>query len=426
MNIQTLHQLFLQHPSICTDTRKSKPKSLFFALKGENFDANIFAEEALAKGCSYAIVDNAEVVVNDQYLLVKNVLETLQALANYHRNYCNAKIIGITGTNGKTTTKELTHAVLATTYETIATQGNLNNHIGVPLTLLRLTPTTDIGVIEMGANHPGEIAELCAIAQPDYGIITNVGTGHIEGFGSFEGVVETKTELYKAISQKQGTLFVNLDNGILSEKAKTSECKLYSYGTKYAQIVAKYIVASPFLRLEIEGTEITTKLLGSYNFENVVAAYTIGKFFDLTKSKILTAIANYAPTNNRSQLIKTSNNTLLLDAYNANPTSMKAAILNFDQTDYSNKMLILGDMLELGHLSETAHQEIKTLLKKLNLAEKTWLVGKNFNTKKTAPFTYFSTTAKAKEELQKAAIVDKQILIKGSRGIQLENLIEML
>lgn len=426
MKTAELHQLFLQHPELCTDTRKATKNSLFFALKGDKFDANSFAKEALERGCSYAIIDNPKVAKNKRYIVVKDVLETLQKLANYHRNYCKAKIIAITGTNGKTTTKELIHAVLATTYKTIATEGNLNNHIGVPLTLLRLTPTTEIGVIEMGANHPKEIANLCAIAAPDYGIITNVGTGHIEGFGSFEGVVKTKTELYQAIAQKKGTLFINTDNAILSQKAKDSGAQLYSYGTQHAQVTGEFIAASPFLSATIEGKKIISQLLGAYNFENILAAYAIGNFFQVQQQHNLTALANYTPKNNRSQLIETAHNTLLLDAYNANPTSMRAAILNFAQTEYPQKRLILGDMLELGHLSKSAHQEIKSLLQEQKLDTNTWLVGKHFSEEKTGNFTYFSSAQEVKKQLQKTPLKNVQILLKGSRGIKLESLVEML
>lgn len=426
MEIAKLHALFLKYPKICTDTRKATKDSIFFALKGENFDANDFAKDALEKGCSLAIVDKPTVALNEQYIIVKDVLKTLQDLANYHRHYCNTKIIGVTGTNGKTTTKELIRTVLATTYETIATEGNLNNHIGVPLTLLRLTPTTEIAVIEMGANHLHEIAQLCQIVEPNYGIITNIGTGHIEGFGSLEGVIKTKTELYEAVEKNNGTLFVNTDNEILSEKAEVVNTQIYSYGTQHSQIKGKFIEASPFLKLEIEDTELQTKLLGAYNFENILAAYAIGKFFGVAKQDNLSALANYISQNNRSQLIETESNTLLLDAYNANPTSMRAAILNFAQTNYPNKMLILGDMLELGHLSSPSHEEIKTLLQEKELEAKTWLVGSHFSENKSGQFRYFENANQVSKQLSQTPLKGKQILIKGSRGIRLESLVKML
>lgn len=426
MKIAELHSLFIENPHICTDTRKSKEGSLFFALKGENFDANDFAQNALEKGCSYAIVDKASVAINSKYVLVENVLKTLQELANFHRNYCKAKIIGITGTNGKTTTKELIHEVLKTSYETVATEGNLNNHIGVPLTLLRLTPTTQIGIIEMGANHPNEIAQLCAISEPDYGIITNVGTGHIEGFGSFEGVLKTKLELYEAVAKKQGALFVHSKNNILSEQLKNYNTKVYSYGTSQDFAAGHYLSASPFLKLSLDETIVQTQLIGAYNFENVLAAYTIGKFFEVAKDNSLQAISDYLPSNNRSQLIETGKNTILLDAYNANPTSMRAAILNFAQTNYSAKRLILGDMLELGALTQSAHQEIKDLLKELKLEDVTWLVGNHFSQDCNGIFNYFKNTEEVAKKLAETPLQEKQILIKGSRGIKLESLVKML
>ncbi len=426
MKIAELHKLFLECPKICTDTRKAEDNSLFFALKGENFDANDFANEALKKGCKYAIVDKKAVATDERYILVENVLTTLQELANFHRNYCSAKIIGITGTNGKTTTKELTSTILAKKYKTISTQGNLNNHIGVPLTLLSLKEDTEIGVIEMGANHLNEIAELCAISEPDFGIITNVGTGHIEGFGSFEGVFKTKTELYQAVVKRNGLLFVNTDNELLSNKATELHDRIYSYGTAQSQAIGLFENASPFLTLSLDDTPLQTQLIGAYNFENVLTAYSIGKYFDVPKAEILEAIANYIPKNNRSQLVETERNILILDAYNANPTSMKEAIISFSETDFTDKKLILGDMLELGHLSESSHLEIKELLVKLNLDAQTFLVGQHFSKEKSGNFIYFENTEKIATFLQENTLQDKHILIKGSRGIRLENLVKVL
>ncbi len=426
MTIAALHSLFLQHPQICTDTRNIVQNSLFFALKGDNFDANNFASDALEKGCSYAIVDNPKIARNNHYIVVENVLKTLQELANYHRKHCKAKVLAITGTNGKTTTKELIKSVLATTYETIATEGNFNNHIGVPLTLLHITKKTEIAIVEMGASNLNEISELCAIAEPDYGIITNVGTGHIEGFGSFEGVVKTKTELYEALAQKGGTIFVNSDDSILSEKAKNYECPIFSYGTKEAQVQGNYLSSTPLLKAVLENTEIETHLLGAYNFENVLAAYAIGKFFKIDKQKAFKALSDYSPNNNRSQLLKTKTNTIILDAYNANPTSMRAAILNFAAIEYPNKRLILGDMLELGGVSKSSHKLIKELLQEQKLDTKTWLVGKHFSYDKCGNFTYFDTTQEVTDYLKQNPITESQILIKGSRGIKLESLVNTL
>lgn len=427
MEIATIHKLFLRYPTICTDTRKIKGNSLFFALKGANFDANNFAEEALEKGAAYAIVDSEKFAGNQRCIVVKDTLKTLQELANYHRNYCKARVLAITGTNGKTTTKELIKAVLETNYRVIATEGNLNNHIGVPLSLLKMTDETEIAIIEMGANHLGEIAQLCTIAQPDYGIITNVGIGHIEGFGSFEGVVKTKTELYTAIAEKGGTVFVNLDNTILSEKADISHCKIYGYGTNdNAKAKGSFTSAYPLLSVLLDNIPLDTSLLGAYNFENVLAAYAIGKFFNVDRQKSLNALANYTSSNNRSQLIETDKNTIILDAYNANPTSMRAAILNFAQTAYLNKLLILGDMLELGHLSNSAHQDIKELITEAGLEKQTWLVGQHFSRKTEGNFTYFKNAQEVTNCLAKTPLHNKQILIKGSRGIKLESLVKML
>ncbi len=426
MEIEKLHKIFLENPSICTDTRAIGHNSLFFALKGERFDANDFAADALKKGSKYAIVDRQDVAINEKYILVDNVLQTLQQLANYHRKYCKAKILGITGTNGKTTTKEFINAVLTKKYKVIATEGNLNNHIGVPLTLLRLTPETEIGIVEMGANHPNEIAELCEIAEPDYGIISNIGTAHIEGFGSVEGIFKTKTALYEAVARKKGTIFVNADDEMLFQKANELCQSVHSYGTEKGESKGKLGNPSLLLQIVLDGAKVQTQLFGIFNLPNILAAYAIGSYFDVPKEAILEATANYIPQNNRSQIYKTSKNLLILDAYNANPTSMEISILSFEYIEGLNKHLILGDMLELGHLSEKYHQRIKDLLQELHLEEKTWLVGQNFSKNKVGRFSYFETTENVMEYLQQNPLEKKQILIKGSRGIKLENLVKML
>ncbi len=426
MEITKIHKLFLENQNICTDTRKVQKNSIFFALKGENFDANNFAADALQKGCKYTIVDKPQIAINDRYILVKNVLTTLQKLANYHRNYCNTKIIGITGTNGKTTTKEFINAVLKQKYNTIATDGNLNNHIGVPLTLLRLTPETEIGIIEMGANHPNEIAELCEIAEPDYGIITNIGTAHIEGFGSVQSIFKTKIALYEAVAKKNGTLFVNADDKQLSQKANELCKSVYSYGIKQGKAIGKLGKPSLFLQINLDEKPVQTQLFGIFNLQNVLAAYAVGKYFDIPQDTILKSIENYAPQNNRSQIKETKKNLLILDAYNANPTSMENSILSFEHTNCPGKHLILGDMLELGSLSQTSHEKIKELLKKKNLDNKTWLVGEHFSKSEVGNFTYFKNVEKVRAYLEKNPLEKKQILIKGSRGIKLEKLVEML
>jgi UDP-N-acetylmuramoyl-tripeptide--D-alanyl-D-alanine ligase len=411
--------------------------SLFFALKGANFNANEFALSALEKGCAYAIVDEAEYAIDERFILVDNVLESLQQLAKYHRKQLGTKIIGITGTNGKTTTKELLASVLSEKYNVLYTLGNLNNHIGVPLTLLRLKPEHDIAVIEMGANHPGDIAELAEIAQPDFGLITNVGKAHLEGFGSFDGVKQTKSELYKYILDKGKLIFINKANLELLDMANKSGLiypdKMYSYSMEFndmeTMMAARVSSCSPFLEMECqskndESFEIKTKLIGSYNAENVLAAVTIGKYFGLDEIKIINGLENYLPQNNRSQLTITDKNHLIVDAYNANPTSMSAAILNFSHLNTNRKSLILGDMLELGVQSEMEHQTIISLIND-NQFETVILVGEMFSKTKNA-YLNFKTVIDAILYLKDHRIENNYVLIKGSRGIKLEKIIEVL
>lgn len=429
MNIKELHQLFLKYPTIYTDSRKVTSDGLFFALKGDKFDANDFAHSALENGVPYVVVDNPAVISSEQFILVPNVLETLQELAKYHRVYCGTPIIAITGTNGKTTTKELTYSVLKSKHKTLATEGNYNNHIGVPLTLLKLTKETEIGIVEMGASHIGEIKLLCEIAQPNYGLITNIGVGHIEGFGSFEGVVQAKTELYQYLAKKKGIIFINATNQLLLQKAEAMDCLTLSYGTKNAEVKGKYIEATPFLYFEVEDRPVKTNLVGSYNFENVMASVAIGKYFNIPFSDIVASISNYKPTNDRSEWIekKDSQNAITLDCYNANFSSMSEAIGDFASQKYANKLLILGDMLELGHVSEQAHKDIKSLLEKYNLQNNTILVGELFGkTKGNDGFTYFDTTELLIEMLKEQPISQSHILIKGSRGIHLEDTLSFL
>jgi len=385
-----LYSLFRQHPIICTDSRVCPSGSLFFALKGDNFNANAFALSALEKGCAYAVVDDAEFAIDDRFILVENVLESLQELAAYHRKQLGTKIIGITGTNGKTTTKELMAAVLKEKYAILYTQGNLNNHIGVPLTLLQLKPEHQYAIIEMGANHPGEIKFLCGIACPDYGIITNVGKAHLEGFGSLEGVMKTKAELYDYISESGKLIFMNTGNPLLQTMAAgsgiTQPDKKIGYSLNAEDKDAVYIAGitdcSPFLHLRWnkkgnEPKEIQTHLIGAYNAENVLAAITIGDHFGVSNEQIKNGLENYIPQNNRSQLTVTEHNKLVVDTYNANPTSMRAAILNFAQMEVPEKTLILGDMFELGAQSEEEHQNIVNLLQQ-NSFKNVLLVGKDF------------------------------------------------
>ncbi len=432
-----LYKIFSENPVICTDSRNCPDGSIFFALKGDNFDANLFASKALDNGCAYAIVDNSDVVTDERFILVENVLIALQDLAREHRHRLKTKIIGITGSNGKTTTKELIASVLSQKFNILYTQGNLNNHIGVPLTLLKLKPEHELAIIEMGANHPGEIKTLAEIACPNYGIITNVGKAHLEGFGSFEGVMRTKAELYDFIATNGEKIFINASNPFLNEMAKKSgvgnsnkqiryQSKVNeSFGSQEYEITGN----SPFLKMRCSNSEgivfdVDTNLTGTYNAENVMAAITIGSYFGLTPDEIKTGVESYEPRNNRSQLTKTDRNELIIDAYNANPTSMTASILNFADLKNDKKMLILGDMLELGEYSKTEHQNIIELLKKLNLTN-VMLVGKEF-VQTENDFLSFNNVQKLIEHLNIIPFKNHLILIKGSRGIQLEKVIKVL
>ena len=432
-----LYPLFLEHPIICTNSRVCPEGSIFFALKGDNFNANGFALSALEKGCAYAVVDEAEYAINKRFILVNNVLESLQELATYHRKQIGTQIIGITGTNGKTTTKELIAAVLKEKFNILYTQGNLNNHIGVPLTLLQLRPEHEIAIIEMGANHPGEIKELCEITRPDYGIITNVGIAHLEGFGSLEGVMKTKTELYEFISVFGKLIFINSGNSLLEKMAAKAgfilRDKKLEYSLNINDTTTGYLgevtECSPFLHLKctLKGShvfEIKTRLIGSYNAENVLAAVTIGDYFGLTNEQIKKGLENYIPKNNRSQLTETEHNKLVIDTYNANPTSMRAAILNFAQMDVNQKTLILGDMFELGDQSDIEHQNIVNLIQQYNF-KNVLLVGKDFEKTQNA-YQGFKDVNELLRYLNENPIKNNYILIKGSRGMKLEGILDSL
>jgi len=429
-----LYEIFLEHPEITTDSRNCPAGSIFFALKGENFNANEFAAKALENGCSYAVVDEAKYAVDQRYILVKDVLKCLQELAGQHRQQLGTKIIGITGTNGKTTTKELIASVLKEKYKIHFTQGNLNNHIGVPLTLLKLKPEHQLAIIEMGANHPGEIKQLCEIAQPDFGIITNVGKAHLEGFGSFEGVMKTKAELYDYISANGLGIFINDDNDYLKQMAAKSNVnpdKQIAYALKshpdMSMVTAKVLNSDPFLTMECQTGntfQIKTHLIGAYNAENVLAAVTIGHFFGMKNVQIVQGLENYEPVNNRSQFIVTAKNKLIVDAYNANPTSMQAAIHNFAAMQVKAKTAILGEMLELGQQSAEEHQTIINLLKE-KLFTNVLLVGKAFQGC-TSDYVTFETVEELVVYLSKNDIENQTILIKGSRGIRLEKIISLL
>lgn len=431
-----LYEIYKSHPIICTDSRTCLPGSLFFALKGDNFDANAFALGALEKGAAFAVVDKEEYALDERFILVNDTLVTLQELARFHRRQLDTKIIGITGTNGKTTTKELIAAVLKQKYNTHFTQGNFNNHIGVPLTLLQLKPEHEIGVIEMGANHPGEIKMLSEIALPDFGIITNVGKAHLEGFGSFEGVMKTKAELYDFIHAENRKIFLNTGNENLLEMANNSGfsdrkgvlpyCLNSDIENKLA--TGKVISSSPLLEMQCitskGGFDVKTQLIGTYNAENVLAAVSIGTFFDIPNEKIKFALESYQPQNNRSQFTQTEKNKLIIDAYNANPTSMQAAVLNFAVMEAENKTLIIGDMLELGGQSDMEHQRIVDLINENGFSD-VYLVGKCFQAVKSN-FIKFADVEKLKEHIQNKQLQNRFILIKGSHGIHLEKIISEL
>lgn len=427
ISTEELYSIYLDHPVIATDTRKISEGALFFCLRGEKFDGNTFAKAALDLGARHVVVDDPAYAALPGALLVSNVLESLQQLARYHRQQLKIPFIGITGTNGKTTTKELVAAVLASKYRVCATQGNLNNHIGVPLTLLSVTPQTEIAVIEMGANHPGEIEELCQICLPDAGLITNIGKAHLEGFGDLDTIVETKTALYRSVMKNDGPLFVNSADPILTEKSNGSQ--RYFYGRNQADWVhGKFLQTDPFLSLRWENgqVDIHTQLAGSWNFDNLMAAVCVGKFYGIDPDNVKNALELYHPTNMRSQLTRTEKNTLLLDTYNANPTSMQVAITHFAGTSQSNKVLILGDMLELGDASAKEHESMLELIHALGFQE-VWLVGPCFSGTATFPeYRRFTSTGEALAFCTTHPLVGKSILIKGSRGIGLEGLLACL
>ncbi len=436
MDIKELYQVYLSHPFVTTDTRNCKPGAIFIALKGENFDGNNFVGEALEKGCEFAICERPDVFPeNKKVIHVKNSLETLQNLANYHRRQLKMPVIGITGTNGKTTTKELMAAVLSSKYYVLFTQGNLNNHIGVPLTLLQLRPEHEFAIIEMGANHQGEIKALAEIAEPDFGIITNVGKAHLEGFGSFEGVIRTKGELYDYLRETGGTAFINHENPYLN--AISQDLKIIFYGTTPESPIWGNTTSSfPFLSFawhqkagdsEVRVHEVSTQLIGDYNLENALVAIAVGNYFSVDAQGINAALEAYHPQNNRSQFKDTGKNKLIIDAYNANPTSMAAALKNFSQMEISPKMLILGDMKELGAQSKEEHQKIIEQIEQANF-DRVILCGPEFNALsiKHPDVQQFETKEELISNLKKCDIVDYNILIKGSRGIQLEKTIEFL
>ncbi|WP_055443016.1 UDP-N-acetylmuramoyl-tripeptide--D-alanyl-D-alanine ligase [Lacinutrix himadriensis] len=425
MKIAQLHELFLQSNTVSTDTRKVTKDGMFFALKGDNFNGNTFAKQALENGAKFVIIDEEAFLINTQTILVDNVLNTLQELATYHRNYLKIKIIALTGSNGKTTTKELINAALSQKYKTVATIGNLNNHIGVPLTLLSMNTDTEIGIVEMGANHLKEIEFLCNIAQPDYGYITNFGKAHLEGFGSMEGVIKGKTELYNYLVKNNKHIFFNADDPIQAGKLSGSINKFGFSQTNATYYKIELLEANPFVKLKVEDYTITSNLIGAYNFTNLCAATSIAKYFDVPLKDIKIGIENYTPQNNRSQIIHLKNNKVILDAYNANPSSMQAALTNFSNLKDDNKIVILGDMFELGTEAEKEHENIAQLAIDLNF-DKIYLVGENFfNTEtfsnklqKHISFEAFKNSFTKPE--------NATLLIKGSRGMALERTLDLM
>lgn len=433
MNIADLYRCFRQSQGVTTDTRQCKEGMMFFALRGENFDGNRYAGEALEKGCSFVVVDNGEYVAlsDERVILVDNSLQALQQLARHHRRTMGTTIVGITGTNGKTTTKELIAAVLKKKYHILYTQGNLNNHIGVPLTLLQLSANHELAIVEMGANHIGDIKELVEIAEPDYGVITNVGLAHLQGFGSLEGVIRTKGELYDYLrTTERRAIFLNNDNEHLCTIAdgltavrygQTADSSLSVYG--------ELIACDPYLHLRwksgaVVWNEVATQLIGSYNLDNALCAAAVGCFFGVSEDNVSAALAEYVPTNNRSQLTKTERNTLIVDAYNANPTSMRAALDNFARMEVPRKMAILGDMKELGEATGEAHQAVVDRLDTCGFDE-VWLVGEAFAQTQHAQRSFADVEA-VKVALQETALEGYCILVKGSNSMKLATLVQYL
>lgn len=430
MSINDLYDLFLKFPKISTDSRKIEKDSLFFALKGENFNGNTYATTALEHGAAFSVIDEAEYKAGDQYILVDNVLTTLQELARYHRQKLGLPIIAITGTNGKTTTKELVTCVLSMKFSVDYTKGNLNNHIGVPITLLSMSSSTQIGVVEMGANHPGEIAALCQIALPDFGLITNVGKAHLEGFGSFEGVKRTKAELYQFIQRRKGKVFLNTSNDHLKEMAGNVEVISYKTSNAGEGIEGELLQSSPMMAFQVKFPKgwlyIKSHLAGGYNLENALAAVCIGNYFGVPPLDIAKAIETYQPSNNRSQFFNTANNQVLMDAYNANPSSMDAALENFKTFDAPLKGIILGDMLELGEASNEEHQKIVDKLLTMNLGL-VLLVGKMFSRCRVpSDFHLFADNVLLTNYLEIISPKGFLFLVKGSRGMKLENVADKL
>lgn len=421
MEIKQLHKLFLNSKGVCTDTRTLQKNQIFFALKGGNFNGNIYAKQALEKGAKYVVIDEKE-YEQENTILVKDVLATLQELATYHRVYLNIPIIGITGSNGKTTTKELLSVVLNKKYKTFATKGNLNNHIGVPLSLLSIGKEHEMAIIEMGANHIGEIEAYCRWAKPNYGIITNIGKAHLEGFGGVEGVIKGKTELYKAVNKNNGLIFYNADDTVLTEQSKKCN-NTYSYAQKpQADFNFKIDSSGAFVSVSVGKTTINSHLIGNYNGINIGTALAIGNYFKIPLAEMKQAIENYVPQNNRSEVVKYKDNTIVLDAYNANPSSMKVALESFNNIESLHKIVVLGDMFEVGKTSSEEHKNLTDYALAFNFQQCVF-VGKAFYEHKNNLALFFETTQEAKKWFQTQNFSQYYILIKGSRGMALEQLI---
>lgn len=432
MTIQQLYDIYLQHPAISTDTRKIAHGSLFFALKGDKFDANTFAKQAQEAGAAYTVIDNAQYYINDKCILVDDVLTTLQQLAAHHRRQLTIPFIGLTGSNGKTTTKELIKAVLSQHYKTYATSGNLNNHIGVPLTILGIDSSMEMAVIEMGANHQKEIEQLCSITHPSHGLITNVGKAHLEGFGGVEGVKKGKGELYDYLKTNNGTTFVNHDSSILQNMVdERSLNNVIYYGSDPANNVSGELLEnSPYLKLrwkfkDGEYDTVQSQLTGAYNMDNILAAICIGNYFKLSPDEINAGISGYQPQNNRSQITKTTSNTLICDYYNANPSSMFVAIENIGKLPEAHKVVILGDMFELGEESAAEHVGVVQKAMQTRIAEHIFIGPEFYKQNGKINATFYKTVEDAQAGLKANPIKNSTVLIKGSRGMALETLVEL-
>lgn len=426
MDIKILYEKYKESGKVSTDTRMITPGSVFFSLRGDKFNANEFAAEALAKGASYAVVDEQQWIKDERYFLVEDGLKALQQLARFHRDQLTIPVIGLTGSNGKTTSKELVSAVLSKKYKTLATKGNLNNHIGVPLTILSIDASVEIAVIEMGANHVGEIALLCEIANPTHGFITNIGKAHIGTFGGFDNIIRGKSELYQHLINSNGTVWINSQNPILSNMAKRFKNPLF-YPSKGDYFHCELLAADPFLKLKTEsGDEVHTQLIGEYNFENIAVALCIGKFFEVDATSANEAVRNYLPGNMRSQILTKDTNTIILDAYNANPSSMEVAIKNLSGMKSKRKVAILGDMYELEGETEVEHKKIAELLT-LHGIKEAYLCGELMcEANSDSAFQCFKTKNELADYLKHNSISDAVILIKASRGMALESVVEFI